>query len=86
MVHIKPFIFSTSAIQSKDKVAKDHAMLREKLQSKGYVIVDEFSCKELNTNSFLKNIGGINKGRSNAEDLKYAEELAQNLLRKSIIK
>ncbi|MBA7485539.1 hypothetical protein ES707_21087 [subsurface metagenome] len=63
------------------KVAKDHSMLREKLQSKGYMIVDEFSCKGFNTNSFLKLFGGMNKGRPNAEDLKHAEEFAQNLKR-----
>lgn len=75
----KAFIFSTSAIMGKDKVDKDHSTLREKLQSKGYVIVDEFSCKGFNTNSFLKYIGGMNKGRPNAEDLKHAEEFAWNL-------
>ena len=73
------FIFSTSAIMGKEKVAKDHLLLREKLQSKGYTIVDEFACKGFNTNSFLKYFGGINKGRPNAEDLKHAEEFAQNL-------
>jgi hypothetical protein len=31
------------------------------------------------TNSFLKLFGGLNKGRPNAEDLKHAEEFAQNL-------
>jgi flavodoxin len=75
----KTFIFSTSAIQGKAKVAKDHSLLREKLQSKGYIIVDEFSCKGFNTNSFMKYFGGMNKGRPNAKDLKHAEEFAQNL-------
>ncbi len=75
----KAFIFSTSAITGKEKVAKDHSPLREKLQSKGYLIVDEFGCAGLNTNSFLKLFGGMNKGRPNAEDLKHAEEFAQNL-------
>jgi flavodoxin len=75
----KAFIFSTSAIQGDEKVAKDHLALREKLQLKGYVIVDEFSCKGFNTNSFLKYFGGMNKGRPDAEDLKHAEEFAQNL-------
>jgi len=75
----KAFIFSTSAIMGKDKVAEDHSMLREKLQSKGYTIVDEFACKGFNTNSFLKYFGGMNKGRPNAEDLKHAEEFGQNL-------
>ena len=75
----KAFIFSTSAMQGKAKVAQDHLLLREKLQSKGYMIVDEFSCKGFNTNSFMKYFGGMNKGRPNAEDLKHAEKFAQNL-------
>lgn len=75
----KAFIFSTSAMMGADKVAKDHSVLRAKLQSKGYVIVDEFACKGFNTNSFLKYIGGMNKGRPNAEDLKHAEEFARGL-------
>jgi len=75
----KAFIFSTSAIIGEAKVAQDHSLLRIKLQSKGYMIVDEFSCKGFNTNSFLTLFGGMNKGRPNAEDLKHAEEFAQNL-------
>ena len=75
----KAFIFSTSAMMGKDKVAKDHSILRRKLQSKGYIIVDEFSCKGFNTNSFLKYFGGMNKGRPNKEDLKQAKEFALNL-------
>jgi flavodoxin len=85
----KAFIFSTCGAPMKfmelDKteftiyVTKNHSSLREKLQSKGYMIVDEFSCAGFNTNSFNKLFGGINKGRPNAEDLKHAEEFAQNL-------
>jgi len=78
----KAFIFSTSAMTGEAKVAKDHSLLREKLQSKGYMIVDEFACKGFNTNSFMKYFGGMNKGRPNAEDLKHAEEFAQNLQKK----
>ncbi|MHA2298820.1 MAG: flavodoxin family protein [Candidatus Hodarchaeales archaeon] len=76
----KAFIFSTSAMMGEKKVAKDHSILREKLQSKGYMIVDEFACKGFNTNSFLKYLGGINKGRPNAEDLKNAVEFAQSIV------
>jgi hypothetical protein len=47
---------------------------------KGYVIVDEFACKEFNTDSFLKYIGGMNRGRPNAEELKNAEEFALNMM------
>jgi len=75
----KAFIFSTSAMIGEAKVAKDHSLLREKLQSKGYMIVNEFACKGFNTNSFMKYFGGMNKGRPNAKDLKHAEEFAQNL-------
>ena len=78
----KAFIFSTSAMMGKAKVAEDHSLLREKLQSKGYTIIDEFACKGFNTNSFMKYFGGMNKGRPNAEDLKHAEEFAQNLKQK----
>jgi len=66
-------------LTGEDKVAKDHSALREKLQSKGYIVVDDFQCKGFNTNSFMKFFGGMNKGRPNAEDLKNAEEFAMNL-------
>lgn len=75
----KAFIFSTSALTGEDKLAKDHSTLREKLQSKGFKMVDEFQCKGFNTNGFLKYFGGINKGRPDAEDLRHAEEFALNL-------
>jgi flavodoxin len=69
VINKKAFIFSTSGIASKSKAAEDHYPLRKKLESKGYLIVDEFQCKGFNTNSFLKYFGGMNKGRPNAEDL-----------------
>ncbi len=75
----KAFIFSTSGITGEKKLINDHSALRGKLQSKGYLIIDEFQCKGFNTNSFLKYFGGMNKGRPNSEDLKYAEEFAMNL-------
>jgi flavodoxin len=79
-VHKKAgFIFSTSGMQGDTKVEKDHALLREMLESKGYRIVGEFSCKGYNTNSFLKYFGGMNKGRPNREDLEHAKVFAQSL-------
>ena len=82
----KAFIFSTCGVpgigMNEEYVANNHSPLREKLQDKGYVIVDEFGCMGHNTNSFLKAFGGINKGRPNAEDLTHAEEFAQNLKEK----
>jgi flavodoxin len=81
----KAFIFSTSGVTGEKKLAKDHLALKEKLQSKGYLIVDEFQCKGFNTNSFLKYFGGINKGRPNEGDLKHAEEFAQNLKKTGLV-
>jgi flavodoxin len=82
----KAFIFSTSGVSWASKVVKDHSELRNKLESKGYSIVDEFQCKGFNTNSFLKYFGGMNKGRPNAEDLKHAEDFATNLTQNTISK
>ena len=75
--NLKAFIFSTSGTNW--EAEKNHLLLRDKLQSKGYMIVDEFTCLGFNTNSFMKYLGGMNKGRPNAKDLKNAEEFAQNL-------
>jgi len=75
----KAFIFSTSS--NLEPLAKNHSALRESLQSKGYMIVDEFTCAGFNTNGFMRFLGGMNKGRPNAEDLTHAEEFAQNLKR-----
>ena len=72
----KAFICSTSAMP---EVTKNHSTLRQTLQSKGYKIIGEFNCPGYNTNSFLRVFGGMNKGRPNAEDLKYAEAIAQDL-------
>jgi flavodoxin len=79
VVNKKAFIFSTAGITSKEKTKEDHSQLREKLQKRGYKIIDDFQCKGFNTNSFLKYFGGMNKGRPNADDLKNAEEFARNL-------
>jgi len=75
----KAFIFSTSGVSNSKYKTKIHKTLREKLETKGYVILDDFNCHEFNTNSFLKYLGGMNKGHPNQEDLKNAEEFAQKL-------
>jgi flavodoxin len=81
------FIFSTCGmpvfVAGRNSVAqyavKSHSALREKLTSRGYTVIGEFSCAGHNTNSFLKLFGGLNKGRPNAEDLGDAEEFARAL-------
>ena len=84
----KAFVFSTngapaslfSESMSRDQMVKNHRLIKEKLQAKGYAIAGEFSCPGLNTNMFLKHIGGINKGRPNGDDLKRAEAFARGLM------
>ena len=82
----KAFIFSTCGAPAfgvtQSFILKNHSALREKLEAKGYTIVGEFGCPGFNTNMFLRYFGGLNKGRPNAEDLRRAEEFAQDLKRK----
>jgi flavodoxin len=78
----KAFIFSTSGVSNTKYKTKIHKTLREKIEAKGYVILDDFNCHGFNTNSFLKHIGGMNKGRPNTEDLNVAETFAENLKQK----
>lgn len=73
------FIFSTSAVQGEKKVWNDHKALRDSLCKRGYTLIGEFSCKGYNTNSFLKYIGGMNKGRPNEKDLSHARKFAERL-------
>jgi flavodoxin len=80
----KAFIFSTSFVGVDSRVfgritSKFHTALREKLQSKGYTVVDEFNCRGFNTNGIYGRFGGMNKGRPNVEDLKNAKEFAGKL-------
>ena len=77
------FIFSTCGVpkigMNEEYVKKNHSSLREKLQSRGYIIVGEFGCQGLNTNSFLRILGGTNKGKPDADDFRKAEQFAQNI-------
>lgn len=74
----KVFLFSTSGGTDNTRPIKFHSALREKLQSKGYTIIDEFNCK-----GFFGFVGiGISRGRPNSIDLKNAEEFALKLKQK----
>lgn len=70
------FVFSTSGVI----MEKFHDSLKEKLELKNAAIVDEFFCKGFNKNSFLKYIGGMNKGRPNENDFKLAEDFARQMI------
>ena len=72
------FLFSTAGVI----YDKSHREIRNKLTSHKSIIVDEFYCKGFNKNSFLKYIGGMNKGRPNPNDLKNAEQFASGVILK----
>ncbi|MGA2523217.1 MAG: flavodoxin family protein [Candidatus Bathyarchaeia archaeon] len=76
----KAFIFSTSGRAGK-AAAKFHKTLKEKLESKGYIVIGELNCAAFDTYGLFKIAGGINKGRPNEDDLKQAETFAQHLLK-----
>ena len=76
----RALIFLTAGVTGEKKVVKDHTALRNKLQAKGYKIVSEFGCKGFNKNSFLKYLGGMNKGRPNENDLSNAEDFVRNMI------
>ncbi len=80
----RAFIFSTCGVPAKGfteaLLRKNHGALRDRLESKGYPIADEFGCVGWNSNSFLKLFGGINKGRPDAGDLGRARAFAERVL------
>jgi hypothetical protein len=75
----KPEGYRSGRAPIEEYSAKSHSALREKLISRGYAIIGEYSCAGFNTNSFLGFFGGLNKGRPNAEDLSRAEEFGRSL-------
>jgi flavodoxin len=85
--HRKVFLFSTCGIPAilssperlADAARRYHASLRERLRAKGYEVVGEFGCPGFNDNRFLSVIGGLNRGRPNAEDLERARAFARGL-------
>lgn len=59
--------------------AKCHARLKGILTEKGYRVCGEFGCVGWNTNSFLKLVGGMHKGRPNEQDLREAAAEAKRV-------
>ena len=75
----KAFIFSTSGLRKIPLVHDFDKPLRKRLERKGFDIVGEFSCRGLDTYRATRLVGGVNKGRPNAGDLKEAEDFAKSL-------
>jgi flavodoxin len=80
----KTFIFSTSGVPVaifgnkflSNYSIKAHATLKNKLETKGYKVLDDLILPGFNTNVFLKYFGGINKNRPNQKDFEVAREFA----------
>ena len=83
----KTFLFSTygapEIAANPEFITGNHDEIRNILEVKGYAVLGEFGCGGWNTNSFLSYIGGINKGRPDAEDLLDAEAFALRMLAKA---
>lgn len=76
----KVFIFSTAGLPQLKLIW--HSALRNILKKKGFKIVGEFTCAGHDEVSFLKIIGGINKGWPNENDIDKAKQFANSLLKK----
>ena len=75
----KAFLFSTSGLRKIRLIHNFDKPLKAKLRLKGFDIIGEFSCRGLDTYRATKFVGGVNKGRPNAEDLRQAEVFAGSL-------
>jgi flavodoxin len=73
------FIFSTSGEEG--KMEHFHKKLHQKLEAKGYNILDEFNCPGYDTFLFTKIVGGLQKGRPNQDDLNAAQTFGEKLKR-----
>lgn len=71
----KAFVFSTSG-QGKEE---SNYSLKEQLTKKGFQVVGSFACKGFDTYGPFKLIGGIAKGRPNAEDISNAKKFAEGI-------
>jgi flavodoxin len=83
----RSFLFSTNGapgFAQNDELIKmqlrtNHEKIRKILGSKGFVVMDDFTCPGLNTNAFMKFFGGLNKGHPDKDDLRQAELFARKL-------
>ena len=80
-INKKAFVFCTSGSEQ-GFFNKYKGKLNDKLSSKGFEIIGEFSSRAWDSWGLLGWIGGINKDRPNKEDLKKAEEFAKEMKEK----
>jgi len=73
----KAFVFSTRGSWN---VGRAHEPLKQSLKTKGLHVMGEFSCRGFDTVGPLKYIGGIARGRPNAQDLADAQAFVRTLV------
>ncbi len=73
----RAFVFSTSGLPFLSWLY--HRPLRHALQSKGFEVVGEFSCRGYDTFGPLWLIGGLNRKHPNEQDLLHADRFAVQL-------
>jgi flavodoxin len=81
----KAFLVTTNGVRSKlymKMLNININSLKKQLQKKGFDIVGDFSCGGISDWAFFKLIGGISKGRPNAEDLENAKKFTKRLMPK----
>jgi len=71
------FVFTTSGKGNADY----SSALADKVSKNGFKVIGEFACKAFDAWGPLKLIGGINKGRPNADDLKEAKIFVKGLIK-----
>jgi flavodoxin len=71
------FVFTTSGKGNPNY----SSALAEKVSEHGFKVIGEFSCRAFDAWGPLKLIGGINKGRPNADDLKKAGIFVNGLIK-----
>ena len=74
----KVFLVTTNGVRSKlymKMLNINTNNLKKQLERKGFDVVGDFSCGGISDWAFFKLIGGISKGRPNAEDLEKAKKL-----------
>ena len=73
----KAFVFSTSGADNANM--KFHTALKDKLASKNFDVIGEFTCRGFDTFGPLVLVGGMNKGRPDTRDLEKARAFAKGL-------
>lgn len=77
------FVFATSGLRKVPLIHDFSKELKEGLRQKGFNVLGEFSCRGFDTWGLLGVVGGINRGRPNAGDLRRAADFALALRSKS---